>query len=163
MVYPHEFARERLPCSWFNMNGSLCLLHVGKGRHGSFLADISKFYLEYHQSTYNKDLVYLHDPCALVAAVRPELFEWKTGAVVIGQDGPLRGKTVLDGTETYLDSIRWQVHSFCKWIGLISWNADRMSTFHYLMNKVARPPTPTPVSDESLSEIGHVPSFCVVV
>jgi uridine nucleosidase len=63
------------------------------------LADISKFYLEYHQSVYSKDLVFLHDPCALVAAVKPELFEWKAGAVVVGQQGPLRGKTLLDGND----------------------------------------------------------------
>jgi hypothetical protein len=85
---------------------------AGKGKHGTFLADISKFYLEYHQSVYNRDLVFLHDPCALVAAVKPELFTWKAGAVVVGLQGPLRGKTLLDGddpssTGQILGCVRW--------------------------------------------------------
>lgn len=41
--------------------------------------------------------VYLHDPCALVAAVRPDLFTWHAGAVVVAETGALRGKTLLDG------------------------------------------------------------------
>ena len=80
-------ARTREPCKRF----------AGKGAHGTFLAAISDFYLRYHRSFYGMEAVYLHDPCALVAAVRPELFTWHEGAVVVAETGALRGKTLLDG------------------------------------------------------------------
>lgn len=74
-------------------------MHVcaGQGRHGTFLSKISHFYLQYHKECYGQDKVFLHDPAAMLAVARQDLFEWVEGAVVIGLEGPLRGKTVADG------------------------------------------------------------------
>lgn len=69
---------------------------AGKGHFGSFLADISQFYLAYHTEYYGRDSVYLHDPTALLGVARKDLFEWQQGAVVVGLEGTLRGKTLAN-------------------------------------------------------------------
>ena len=70
---------------------------AGQGRHGTFLATISEFYRAYHQSFYGQDKVFLHDPTAMLAVARKDLFEWADAAVVVCTEGPLRGKTLADG------------------------------------------------------------------
>lgn len=71
----------------------------GKGHFGSFLQDISQFYLAYHVEYYNRDRVHLHDPTALLGVARKDLFEWRQGPVVVGLEGTLRGKTVANLVE----------------------------------------------------------------
>lgn len=68
-------------------------------RHGDFLHDISQFYLKYHRESYGMEGIFLHDAAAFVAVVRPELFEWRAGKVVVVEDGPARGQTILDRLE----------------------------------------------------------------
>lgn len=69
------------------------------GPVGEFAADISRFYLAYHKHAYAMDAMYLHDPTALAALVRPSLFTWAEGAVVVATDGVLKGATVIDQGE----------------------------------------------------------------
>lgn len=68
----------------------------GQGHYGTFLSDISEYYLQYHRNFYAQDAVFVHDSAALIAAAQPELFTWHEGAVVVCTEGPLRGKTLLD-------------------------------------------------------------------
>ena len=42
------------------------------------------------------DHVFLHDPTTLVAVVRPDLFAYDKGPVVVELTGPLRGRTLQD-------------------------------------------------------------------
>lgn len=80
-------------CTKIHMFG---VQHAGKGRFGSFLAEISEYYLQYHRQYYDADKVFLHDPTAMLAVVRKDLFEWLPAAVVVGCEGHLRGKTVAN-------------------------------------------------------------------
>jgi uridine nucleosidase len=77
--------------------------------HGPFLHDISQFYLKYHKESYGMDGIFLHDAAAFAAVVRPDLFEWKAGKVVVVEDGPARGMTVMDRMER-------------EWIGENAWS-----------------------------------------
>ena len=40
--------------------------------------------------------MYVHDPAALMAVVRPDLFTWKQGAVRVVTEGLARGLTIAD-------------------------------------------------------------------
>lgn len=91
-----SFASEsRAPTG--RIKGSMC---AGKGKHGTFLSEITQFYLNYHKSFYGADKIYVHDPTAFVACIRKDLYTWKQGAVVVATEGALRGKTVMDGAHT---------------------------------------------------------------
>jgi inosine-uridine nucleoside N-ribohydrolase len=76
---------------------NLGIAFAGQGRYGTFLADITKFYVDYHRNFYCQDYVYVHDPSALVACLHKDLFQWHQGAVVVCTEGAMRGKTVVDG------------------------------------------------------------------
>ena len=69
---------------------------AGKGRYGTFLADISEFYCDFHHKCYGKHLVYMHDPAAMLAVIRKDLFEWEKGPALVAVNGPMRGKTLVD-------------------------------------------------------------------
>lgn len=45
---------------------------------------------------YQMDAVYVHDATALTAVIRPELFTWVDGKVLVVADGPAKGRTILD-------------------------------------------------------------------
>ena len=49
------------------------------GRFGEYVWRITQFYKAFHQRTVGMDGIYLHDPTALVAAFKPELFTWQDG------------------------------------------------------------------------------------
>lgn len=70
---------------------------AGKGKYGTFLSDITEFYLQYHTAFYAMDRIFVHDPTALVACIRKDLFDWKQGALVVAAEGALRGKALMDG------------------------------------------------------------------
>ncbi|PNW82034.1 hypothetical protein CHLRE_06g271050v5 [Chlamydomonas reinhardtii] len=70
----------------------------GRGKYGTFVRDISQFYLGFHREWHDVDAIYLHDPTAMVAVLRPELFSWQRGAVRVATDGVTRGQTVMDAS-----------------------------------------------------------------
>lgn len=45
---------------------------------------------------YDMNAVFVHDAAALAAVVRPDLFKWETGKVLVVSEGPVKGKTVMD-------------------------------------------------------------------
>ena len=73
-------------------------VYAGQGKYGTFLSEITEFYLAYHKSFYSKNEVFVHDPTAFIACIRKDFFEWKQGAVVVASEGSLRGKALMDGT-----------------------------------------------------------------
>jgi hypothetical protein len=77
-------------------NGHVLSACAGQGRYGSFLSDISQFYMDFHHKCYGKWHVHVHDPAALVATIRKDLFKWEQGPAIVGTEGPLRGKTLVD-------------------------------------------------------------------
>jgi len=80
----------------------------GRGRFGTFLSQVSQFYLKFHQDSQGIDYIHLHDPTTLVAVIRPELFTYDLGSVVVSLQGPLRGKTIQDPrTRTFGFANEW--------------------------------------------------------
>jgi len=66
------------------------------GKIGKYVKDISQFYQDFHKRVYNVNGLMLHDPTALMAVIRPDLFFWKRGAIRVCCEGILKGMTVLD-------------------------------------------------------------------
>lgn len=83
-------------CQCLFSSMDLDLLEREGGKIGEYCSAISQFYKNFHHEAYNCNGLMLHDPTALVAIFRPELFWFKRGAVVVGCEGALRGQTVMD-------------------------------------------------------------------
>lgn len=80
----------------------------GQGRHGSFIHQISQFYLQYHHNAYGMPKIYLHDPTALVGVLHPEYFTWQRGAIRVVTDGVAKGHTIMDaGLKDWVGSNDW--------------------------------------------------------
>lgn len=54
-------------------------LRTAPGVFGPYVWKIAQFYKAFHLRTVGLDGIYLHDPTALLAAFRPELFTWTDG------------------------------------------------------------------------------------
>ncbi len=65
---------------------------AGNGPNGSFLKDISRFYLDFYKSI-GLTGCGLHDPMTLIAARYPELFSSERTSLTVDTDGPAIGKT----------------------------------------------------------------------
>lgn len=48
------------------------------------------------RDSYDMDAVYVHDPAAFAAVLRPSLFTWREGQVRVLTEGVARGMTVMD-------------------------------------------------------------------
>jgi inosine-uridine nucleoside N-ribohydrolase len=58
---------------------------------------------------YGMEAVFVHDAAALAAVVAPQLFDWTCGRVLVVEDGPARGRTVLDDLKrTWMGANAWQ-------------------------------------------------------
>jgi uridine nucleosidase len=106
----------------------------GKGKHGTFLHDITQFYLGYHKRMYDMDSVFVHDASALAAVIKPELFEWYEGKVLVVADGPAKGKTILDeckrawvGVNAWADLPKIKVALGVQGDELVEWVIGRMT------------------------------------
>lgn len=75
---------------------------IGTGKYGTFLHNITQFYLEYHRTMYKMEKIYVHDAAAFAAVVQPSLFNWHSGKVLVVADGPARGRTIIDECECSL-------------------------------------------------------------
>ncbi|MGX1790102.1 nucleoside hydrolase [Bosea sp. NPDC055332] len=72
-------------------------LRQGGGRVSSVMADLLAFYLAKMQERYGTPTAAMHDPCAVIPLVRPELITFQALPVHIELgDGPLRGMTACD-------------------------------------------------------------------
>ena len=105
----------------------------GKGKHGTFLHAITQFYLKYHRKMYGMDAVFVHDAAALAAVIKPELFDWHEGKVVVVSEGPAKGKTILDeckrewvGSNAWSDLPKIKVALGVRGDALVEWVLERM-------------------------------------
>ena len=48
------------------------------------------------RDSYGKDAIYVHDPTAMAAVLRPELFTWAAGEVRVLTSGVAAGHTIMD-------------------------------------------------------------------
>jgi inosine-uridine nucleoside N-ribohydrolase len=63
---------------------------------GSFLNQAAQFYLGWHRGKGVRDGCFLHDPCAVLAAVEPHLFEIRELPLRVVTEGEQIGRTIAD-------------------------------------------------------------------
>jgi inosine-uridine nucleoside N-ribohydrolase len=69
----------------------------GGGRVARAVAELASYYRERQRSVYGVDGAPMHDPCAVVPLVRPELIRYEPAPIAIELASPLtRGMTVVD-------------------------------------------------------------------
>ena len=66
------------------------------GADGRFLRDVSRFYQRFHRDRVGIDGIYGHDFLAVAVAMRPELFETRSGRVGVVCEGAFDGRTLLE-------------------------------------------------------------------
>jgi inosine-uridine nucleoside N-ribohydrolase len=72
-------------------------LRAGRGRVAHAVADIASWYRERQRAVYGVDGAPMHDGCAIVPLVRPELVRYEPVPIAIELASPLtRGMTVID-------------------------------------------------------------------
>lgn len=71
---------------------------------GGFLGRIGQFYLNFYESRTGARACRLHDPAAVIAAVRPELFTWEQASLTARTDGDRKGETFIAAGGP---SLRW--------------------------------------------------------
>lgn len=97
------------------------------GRFSKYLYNASKFYADYHRSSYDINAIYLHDPTTMVAALDPSLFTTAEGVVRVQQEGICRGLTLFNNTKK-------KFHEVSEWCNkpkikvAITVDADRVSS-----------------------------------
>lgn len=64
---------------------------------GGFLDEAAQFYFDFYERDVGLTGCHLHDPTAIVAAVRPDLFEFETMPVEVGLDGERIAETRPSG------------------------------------------------------------------
>lgn len=62
---------------------------------GGFLNEASRFYLNFYRTTHGLDGCALHDPAAVIAALRPDLFEMRRLPIHAVEEGPEIGRTAV--------------------------------------------------------------------
>ncbi|GAQ82193.1 inosine-uridine preferring nucleoside hydrolase family protein [Klebsormidium nitens] len=71
-------------------------------KFGRYIAEVVKFYAEWHLKSDHLQGIFVHDPSAMTAAIDPSLFSWKEGVVRVAETGLCRGHTLLDmGTKKW--------------------------------------------------------------
>ncbi len=92
------------------------------GDAGEFLWDITRFYENYYRERRGVLGFPVHDSCAVIYAVAPELFGTVTGALRVVAEGISRGQTILVPAERTFPPSAWddQPHS----IGCIGVDSD---------------------------------------
>lgn len=83
----------------------LCELRDSGGRYGRYIYNISQFYKDWHAKSDGVHGIFLHDPTCFAALYKPQLFEFKRGAVRVETQGICTGHTLMD-------------------LGLKNWNSD---------------------------------------
>ena len=89
--------------------GRLAQIAAEGGEALHLLNDLSQFYMDFYRHRVGDGMV-VHDSCACVYAVAPELFETMSGAVRVLTDGIAEGKTVLKPDGMRFGPSAWDGH-----------------------------------------------------
>ena len=84
------------------------LMGENGGPSGKFIADISKFYLDFHKDTEGFDGMFLHDSSAVGYLLDPTLFTTRTGPVRVVCEGIAVGQTIQKSDRKYVTPPAWQ-------------------------------------------------------
>ncbi|MCX8999779.1 nucleoside hydrolase [Rhizobiaceae bacterium BDR2-2] len=89
--------------------GELASIAAEGGEALHLLDDLSQFYMDFYRHRVGDGMV-VHDTCACVFAVAPELFETRTGTVRVLTEGIAEGKTVLKPDGLRFGPSAWDGH-----------------------------------------------------
>jgi inosine-uridine nucleoside N-ribohydrolase len=105
------------------------LMGENGGASGKFIADISRFYLDFHKDTEGFDGMFLHDSSAVGYLLDPSLFTTRTGPVRVVCDGIAVGQTIQKSDRKHVTPPAWRdrpSQTIC-----IDVDADRLLDLHY--------------------------------
>lgn len=78
------------------MNNELLLkIKQYQPSYGSFLYEITQFYLDFYRENFGIDGCYIHDASTIVYAVEPDIFKTELGFVRVATDGVAIGQTII--------------------------------------------------------------------
>ena len=86
----------------------------GAGAAGRFIFDISRFYLEFHQSLHGELQCPVHDSSAVAFLLRPRLFKTVEGSVRVVTGGVAMGQTILGEPGRRYESDAWDGLATCR-------------------------------------------------
>jgi inosine-uridine nucleoside N-ribohydrolase len=72
----------------------LAAITKGSDKGLRLLSDLSQFYIDFYRQRVGLDGMAIHDSCACVYVVAPELFEYRSGPVRVVCGGLADGKTI---------------------------------------------------------------------
>jgi len=79
-------------------------VHNHTGKLGQFLHQISKLYLDFHQSI-GKQGLYTHDPSTIAYLIQPTLFKTVKGEIRVNTEGVGMGQTIMNsGINSYFET-----------------------------------------------------------
>ncbi|XP_022874929.1 probable uridine nucleosidase 2 isoform X5 [Olea europaea var. sylvestris] len=93
-------------------------LAESNGKFAQYLNKILDVYFSYHHDAYSTKGVYLHDPTALLAAVKPSLITCTEGAVRVQTTGITRGLTLFYNKKKSFPCVQVP---FCHWCSRLRW------------------------------------------
>lgn len=114
----------------------LCELRDSGGRYGRYIYNISQFYKDWHVKSDGVHGIYLHDPTCFAALYKPQLFEFKRGAVRVETQGICTGHTLMD-----LGLKNWNSNN--PWTGVkpvsVGWTVDAAAVVNLVKEVLKQP------------------------
>lgn len=114
----------------------LCELRDSGGRYGRYIYNISQFYKDWHVKSDGVHGIYLHDPTCFAALYKPQLFEFKRGAVRVETQGICTGHTLMD-----LGLKNWNSNN--PWTGVkpvsVGWTVDAAAVINLVKEVLKQP------------------------
>ncbi|KAL8140546.1 hypothetical protein V2J09_006567 [Rumex salicifolius] len=111
-------------------------LRRSKGKNAEVLANMCKFYRDWHLKSDGVAGIFLHDPVSFTALVRPDLFTYKKGAVRVETQGICVGHTLMDqGLKGWNTSNPW---TDCSPVS-VAWTVDVEEVIKYIKQQLMKP------------------------
>ncbi|MDO9418176.1 nucleoside hydrolase [Pararhizobium sp.] len=87
----------------------LAVMADAGGKRVKLLSDISQFYIDFYETRIDDGMV-VHDSCACVYVVAPELFTTRSGAIRVVTDGIAEGQTIQMPDDESYPASPWDGH-----------------------------------------------------
>lgn len=88
----------------------LAALQAPGRKTGTYIYDIVRFYLRFHQQVHQVYAAYTHDPSAIAYLLDPTLFHTEQGAIRVITEGIARGHTLMDRRGHWSRPNEWSTH-----------------------------------------------------
>lgn len=111
-------------------------LRISEGKHAKVLADMCKFYRDWHLKSDGVAGIFLHDPVSFTALVRPDLFTYKKGVVRVETQGICVGHTLMDqGLKIWNSSNPWTDYTPVS----VAWTVNVEEVIKYIKQQLMKP------------------------